>query len=431
VAGVTSLGLSQQADLHAKAAEWMPGGVSSPVRALVAVGGSPLAVGRGEGAYLVDTQGKTYVDLQMGFGPLLVGHAEPSVVAAVQDAASHGLHFGALHPDEVRLAGEVVDRHPAVARLRFVTSGTEAVMSAVRLARAATGRDLIVKFEGGYHGHADCLLTKAGSGLRTFGLPASAGVTPAVAAATATLPLGDEAALEEFFALHGPKVAAAIVEGVPANDGLRPQAASWHAALRRLTRAHGALLIVDEVITGFRMARGGETGRSGLEPDIVTLGKILGGGLPAAAYGGRKELMALVAPEGPVYQAGTLAGNPLAMTAGLATLHAFDRFGGGYQRMRERTRALRDGLEDEAARLSWQFHAVCQESLLWLVCADGPASLSPTAVSRFSALHRAMRAEGVFLPPSAYEVAFLSSAHDDNVVAEVCAAFGRAVRRLR
>jgi glutamate-1-semialdehyde 2,1-aminomutase len=422
--------------LHAKAISLMPGGVSSPVRALKAVGGEPLAIVEGLGAWVTDVEGHRYADLQMAFGPLLVGHAHPQVVSAVRDAASRGLHFGTLHPDEVRLAREVVRRHPAVQRLRFVNSGTEAVMSATRLARAATGRELIVKFDGGYHGHADPFLSKAGSGLKTLGLAASAGVPESTAALTATLPLDDEAALERFFASHGDRVAAAVVEGVPANQGLLPQRPEWHQALRRLTRDHGSLLVVDEVITGFRLASGGATGSLGLKPDLVTLGKVLGGGLPVGAYGGRSDLMALVAPEGPMYQAGTLSGSPVAMAAGLATLQAFSDDAGGYPGLERRTEELASRLCDVAEDHGFPFSVPYVGSLLWLLPAENQfprdaAPLAPEAVQRYSALHQAMRAEGTYLPPSPYEVAFLSTAHDEAVLDHVVGCFERALRRLK
>ncbi|MHB1260445.1 MAG: aspartate aminotransferase family protein [Thermoplasmatota archaeon] len=426
---------SANSALYEKAVQLMPGGVSSPVRALKAVGGDPLAIVKGEGAWVTDVDGCRYVDLQMAFGPLLVGHAHPIVVRAVQDAAGRGLHFAAMHPDEVRLAQEVVSRQPAVQRLRFVNSGTEAVMSAARLARAATGRDLLVKFEGGYHGHADPFLAKAGSGLKTFGLAASAGVPSATAALTATLPLDDEAALQGFFALHGDRVAAAIVEGIPANQGLLPQRREWHALLRRLTRDHGALLIVDEVITGFRLARGGATESLGLQPDLVTLGKILGGGLPVGAYGGRKDLMALVAPDGPMYQAGTLSGSPVAMAAGLATLAAFDAYPAQHRALDASSGALAESLQDEARRASYQLTIVREGSLLWLVPAEGFVArdarpLPEGTPARYSKLYQAMRHEGVLLPPSPYEVAFASTAHDERATAHVVAAFGRAIRSV-
>ncbi len=420
--------------LHAEAVRLMPGGVSSPVRALKAVGGQPLAFATGDGAWVTDVEGKRYVDLQMAFGPLIVGHAHPHVVAAVQAAAAHGMHFGALHPDEVRMAQAVVRHHPAVERLRFVNSGTEAVMSATRLARAATGRDLILKFEGGYHGHADQFLAKAGSGLKTFGLSSSAGVPAETSALTATLPFDDEQALEAFFAAHGDKLAAAVVEGIPANQGLLPQRPGWHALLRKLTREHGALLVVDEVITGFRVALGGATEALGLKPDLVTLGKVIGGGLPVGAYGGRADLMALVAPEGPMYQAGTLSGSPVAMAAGLATLAALEAQG-SHAHLEKSGAQWAATLEETANRCGFPLSVPRVGSLLWLVpAADlAPRDARPLpegTVERYAALHQAIRAEGVYLPPSAYEVAFLSTTHDEHALDHVATAFARAIRKV-
>ena len=423
-------------DLYARASRLMPGGVSSPVRAFRAVGGTPRVFAEGKGAHLVDVEGRRYVDYQMAFGPLVLGHAHPAVVSAVAEAARKGLAFGAPHPDELALAEEVVARHPAMEWVRFVNSGTEAVMSAARLARAATGRSLLVKFDGGYHGHADAFLAKAGSGLATFGISASAGVPPATVADTATLPLDDEAALDAFFARHGSQVAAVFIEGVPANNGLLPQRREWHQRLRRLTREHGALLVVDEVITGFRLSWGGATEALGLEPDLVTLGKILGGGMPVGAYGGRKDLMQLVAPLGPMYQAGTLSGNPVAMAAGLATLRALADEKDAHARLARSTATLARALGDEAHDRGFPLSVPHLASLFWLIPhADfAPRDATPMpkeAVERFAALHRALLQEGVFLPPSAYEVGFLSTAHDEAVLHETAEAFGRALGRLR
>lgn len=413
----------------------MPGGVSSPVRALGSVGGGPVAFVRGRGAHAWDADGTRFVDLQMAFGPLLAGHAHPRVVQAVQEAAADGLHFGALHPREVELAKRVVAAHPAVERLRFVNSGTEAVMSATRLARAATGRDRVLKFEGGYHGHADSYLADAGSGLATLGIRSSPGVPADTVRHTATLPLDDEDALEEFFLTHGDRIACAVVEGVPANDGLLPQRIDWHRRLRALTRSHGALLVVDEVITGFRLAPGGATEALGLEPDLVTLGKVLGGGLPVGAYGGRSDLMARVAPEGDVYQAGTLSGSPVAMAAGLATLDAVAETPDAYTTLARRGTRFAAALRDHADDAGLPLSVVQEGSLLWLRPDHGSGRtrpvLDPETKKRYGALHRAMRRQGVFLPPSAHEVAFLSTAHDDAVLEGVAEAFAGAVREVR
>lgn len=413
----------------------MPGGVSSPVRAYRAVGGTPRVFTSGEGAHLVDVDGARVVDLQMAFGPLILGHAHPDVVAAVQAAARSGLAFGAPNPDEIMLAERAVAAHPALDWVRFVNSGTEAVMSATRLARASTGRDLVLKFDGCYHGHADAFLANAGSGLATFGIAASAGVPERTVADTATLPLDDEAALESFFHTHGHKVAAAIVEGVPANNGLLPQRKAWHQKLRRLTRAHGALLIVDEVITGFRMAWGGATQALGLEPDLVTLGKVLGGGMPVGAYGGRRDLMALVAPLGPVYQAGTLSGNPVAMGAGLATLAALDAYGRAHDTLAQRTTTLARRIQESANDAGLPMHVRTEASMLWAVPQeDAPprtsTPLSKATVDRFARLHAALLSEGVFMPPSAYEMCFVSLAHGETILEETADAFARALRRI-
>lgn len=417
------------------AAQLMPGGVSSPVRAFRSVDGTPRIIRRAEGAHLFDVENKRYTDLQMAFGPLLLGHAHPAVVTAIAGAAADGLAFGATSEREIALAEETVRRHPGLAWVRFVNSGTEAVMSAARLARAATGRTLIVKFDGGYHGHADGFLSKAGSGLATFGISSSAGVPPATVADTATLPLDDEGALESFFQAHGDKVAAAFVEGVPANNGLLPQREGWHRKLRKLTREHGALLVVDEVITGFRVGWGGATERFALEPDIVTLGKVLGGGMPVGAYGGRKDLMGLVAPLGPMYQAGTLSGNPVTMSAGLATLQTLAQESEVHSTLARSTLAFARHLDDLAKSAGVPLSTRTQDSILWLVMEDDfrPRDATPMkteSVDRFARLHSALLKEGVYLPPSAYEVCFLSTAHTPDVLDETAQAFGRAFRRL-
>lgn len=423
-------------DLFERAQKVMPGGVSSPVRAFRAVGGTPRVFRGGAGAWLTDVDGRQYVDLQMAFGPLILGHAHPAVVADVTKAAIQGMAFGAPNPTEIELAEETVRRHPALGWVRFVNSGTEAVMSAARLARAATGRSLLVKFDGGYHGHADAFLSKAGSGLATFGIAASAGVPSTTAGEVATLPLDSEAALEDFFREHGDKVAAAFIEGVPANNGLLPQRKEWHRKLRRLTRDHGALLVVDEVITGFRLAWGGATEALGLEPDLVTLGKIMGGGMPVGAYGGRRDLMQLVAPLGPVYQAGTLSGNPVAMAAGLATLRQLADVKDSHDRLARGTARLAKALSDHARDARFPLSVPHLASLLWVIPQADAAPrdatpLQPESVARFAALHRALLEEGVFLPPSAYEVAFLSTAHTDDVLQQVEERFARALRKVR
>lgn len=422
--------------LAKRALDVMPGGVSSPVRAYRSVGGTPRFFARAEGAHAWDVDGKRYVDFQMAFGPLLLGHADARVVGAVAEAASRGTAFGAPHEGEVLLAERIVAAHPAAKWVRFVNSGTEAVMSALRVARAATGRSLVVKFAGCYHGHADALLVKAGSGLATFGIGSSAGVPPGAVADTAVLPLDDDAALDAFFSEHGPRVACAIVEGVPANDGLLLQRREFMQRIEARCREHGALFLLDEVITGFRWGWGGAAERYGLSPDLVTFGKVIGGGLPVGAYGGRADLKSLVAPEGPVYQAGTLAGNPLATAAGLATLAALDAEAAPFEELEMRAQKLARALRDLFARHRVPAQVVQESSAFWILFADAPAprrvdAIPPEAARRFAAFHRACLDEGVLFAPSAFEVAFLSFAHGPRVLAEALAAIDRAVARAK
>ncbi|MEJ7754671.1 MAG: glutamate-1-semialdehyde 2,1-aminomutase, partial [Candidatus Limnocylindrales bacterium] len=338
----TSARGSVSAEWRDRAEDLFPGGVNSPVRAYRAVSGEPPIIMRGEGARVWDADGVEYLDFVGAFGPLILGHAHPRVVAALTRQASRGGPFGATSPAEIELAERIREAMPSMERLRFVSSGTEAVMSALRLARAATSRELIVKFEGGYHGHVDSLLAQAGSGLATLALPASAGVPAAVASGTLLARYNDLDSVRESFAAHGEAIAAVIVEPVAANMGVVPPADGFLEGLRALTRDNGALLIFDEVITGFRVGRGGAQARYGIEPDLTTLGKIIGGGLPVGAYGGRADLMSLIAPSGPVYQAGTLSGHPLAMAAGCATL---DLLGpDSYEGLEARSARLEAGL---------------------------------------------------------------------------------------
>ncbi len=409
----------------------MPGGVSSPVRAFRAVGGAPPVIASARGAELCDTRGHRYLDLVGSWGPLILGHAHPAVLEAVARAARDGLSFGATCAREIELAERVLARYPGFERVRFVSTGTEAVMSAIRLARGATGRARILKFDGCYHGHSDGLLVKGGSGLATFGQPDSAGVPPEVAALTEVLPLDDEAALEELFARRGSELAAALIEPLPANSGLLVQRRDFLVKLRELTRRHGALLIFDEVISGFRVAPGGMTELTGITPDLVTLGKILGGGMPAAAYLGRAALMEQLAPNGPVYQAGTLSGNPVAMAAGIATLGALAETG-----TYERLERLGAEFERELVRVLQRAHepavVVRVGSILWLALQRGPAprawsQVDKGAAPRYAALHRELLARGVWLAPSAFEVAFLSLAHTSAHVATLVQALEQAL----
>jgi glutamate-1-semialdehyde 2,1-aminomutase len=421
----------RSAQLYERACRVIPGGVSSPVRAFRAVGGTPLFIARGAGARVTDADGRTYLDLVGSWGPLIAGHAHPAVVAAVSAALARGTTFGAPCEAEVELAERVSAAYPAAEQVRFVSSGTEAVMSAIRVARAFTGRDLIVKFAGCYHGHADHLLVAAGSGLATLGKPSSAGVPQAFTGCTRVLPLDDEAALAALFERDGARIAALIIEPVPANHGLLPQRREFLEALRRVTRAYGALLIFDEVISGFRLARGGAAELLGITPDLATFGKVIGGGMPVGAFGGERRIMARLAPDGDTYQAGTLSGNPVAMTAGLATLELLER-GSGWQQLEARGAELERLLRPVLARAAFPVTLVRMGSLFWMSLHEQGAPrtaaiLSPRESQRFAALFHAMLARGVYLPPSAYEACFLSLAHSSADLQEFAAALGASL----
>jgi glutamate-1-semialdehyde 2,1-aminomutase len=405
--------------------------VSSPVRAFRAVGGTPLFIARGAGAEVFDADGRAYLDLVGSWGPLIAGHAHPQVLAAVGEALQRGLTFGAPCAAEVELAERVVGAYPGLEQVRFVSSGTEAVMSAIRLARACTGRDLIVKFAGCYHGHADHLLVAAGSGLATFGRPSSAGVPEAFTACTRVLPLDDEAAAERLFAHEGARIAALIIEPVPANHGLLLQRPAFLARLRELTRAHGALLIFDEVISGFRLARGGAAELTGITPDLATFGKVIGGGMPVGAFGGPRALMVRLAPEGDTYQAGTLSGNPVAMASGLATLRLLEQ-NDGWRRLENCGAELEARVRPLLKRAPFPVHWVRQGSLFWLSLHGGgaprtAAALTVTESARFARLFHAMLARGVYLPPSAYEACFLSLAHAPADLERFASALGQSL----
>jgi glutamate-1-semialdehyde 2,1-aminomutase len=416
----------RSAALYERACRVIPGGVNSPVRAFRAVGGKPLFIARGAGKHIYDADGRRYLDFVNSWGALILGHAHPTVVAAIADACRSGTTFGAPCAAEVELAERITASCPGLEQVRFVSSGTEAVMSAIRLARAATQRDLIVKFAGCYHGHADHLLVSAGSGLATFGRPSSAGVPEAFVACTRVLPLDDEQALRELFARDGAKIAAAIVEPLPANHGLLAQRPEFLAALRSVTREHGALLIFDEVISGFRVDRGGVARLSGITPDLATFGKVIGGGMPVGAFGGARRLMAHLAPDGDTYQAGTLSGNPVAMSSGIATLDTLMRES-AWERLEALGAALERIVAPAIANAPFPVQLVRQGSLFWLALHEGAApraaiTLSEQASARFAALFHAMLARGIYLPPSPYEVCFLSLAHETADLEQFAAA---------
>jgi glutamate-1-semialdehyde 2,1-aminomutase len=418
-------------ELYTRARAVIPGGVNSPVRAFRAVGGTPLFIARAEGAHIIDADGQRYLDFVGSWGPLILGHAHPAVVATITAACRDGTTFGAPCAGEVALAERVVSAYPGIEQVRFVSSGTEAVMSAIRVARAATGRDLIVKFSGCYHGHADHLLVAAGSGLATFGRPSSAGIPAPFTACTRVLPLDDEAALESLFAAEGERIAAAIIEPVPANHGLLPQRQTFLDRLRALTRAHGALLIFDEVISGFRLAPGGAAERLGITPDMATFGKVIGGGLPVGAFAGPRAIMARLAPDGDAYQAGTLSGNPLAMASGLATLEVLTRED-GWPRLEALGAHVEAVVQPLLARARFPVHLVRVGSLFWLslhepVAPRAAAPLASAAVERYGRLFHALLAQGIYFPPSAYEACFLSLAHREADIETLGHALERAL----
>ncbi|HEX9793251.1 MAG TPA: glutamate-1-semialdehyde 2,1-aminomutase [Planctomycetota bacterium] len=441
-AGTARRATARSEALHARACAVMPGGVSSPVRAYQSVGGTPRFLARGEGAFVVDADGVRRLDFVNSWGPLILGHAHPAVVAAITAAAARGTSFGASCEVELELVEAVVALSPVAERVRLVNSGTEATMSALRLARAATGRDRVVKFAGCYHGHADAFLVKAGSGLATSGVADSAGVPQAVSALTGVLPLDDETALEDWFAREGAQTAAVILEGVPANAGLLPQRNTWLTRLRELTRAHGTLLIVDEVITGFRLAPGGFCGREDFQADLVTYGKVIGGGLPLGAYGGPATLMDLVAPSGPVYQAGTLSGNPLAAAAGLAALTELTRpadAGDGWTRLEQLGAAWEARVAPLLARETAAGHAavlVREGSVFWICLGtDSPPRrfdrIPAAGAARYARLFAQLLDRGVMFAPSAYEVGFLSLAMTSDDLDHAAAALAAALEASR
>ena len=413
--------MTRNDELFERAQRTIPAGVNSPVRAFRSVGGTPRFFVRGEGPYAWDADGRRYVDYVGSWGPAIVGHAHPDVVRAVQDAATRGLSFGAPTELEIEMAETLVRRMPSIELVRLVSSGTEATMSALRLARGFTGRPKIVKFEGCYHGHGDSLLVKAGSGALTFGQPSSAGVPPEIANQTVVLPYNDLEALDAAFRAEGDAIAGIIVEPVAGNMNLVVPSREWLAALRATCDRHGAVLIFDEVMTGFRVHPRGVQGMVGITPDLTTLGKVIGGGMPVGAFGGRRDVMQKIAPLGPVYQAGTLSGNPVAVAAGLATL-ALTEAPGFYDRLAAKTRALTEGLAAAAKRAGVAFCAQAVGGMFGLYfAARVPASYADVMAcdkERFNRFFHAMLDAGVYFAPSAYEAGFVSAAHGDDDIAE-------------
>ena len=421
--------------LQQRAERYFPGGVNSPVRAFRAVGGAPPFIESAEGAYLTDADGNRYIDYFGSWGPMILGHAFPPVVEAIERAARKSASYGASTASEADLAEQVVACYPAIEKLRFVSSGTEATMSAIRLARAATGRKIVVKFEGCYHGHADGLLVKAGSGVATLGIPGSAGVPDEIAHLTLALPYNDLVAVEAAFAAHAGQIAAVILEPVVGNAGCIPPADGYLAGLRSITASEGALLIVDEVMTGFRVALGGATELYGLDPDLITLGKIVGGGLPVGVFGGKRRFMDLLAPLGPVYQAGTLSGNPLAMAAGIATIgYLRENTAEVYGKIETTSKAVAEGVAAEAAKAGVPL-TTNRVGAMWTwfftpgrVKDYDDAARSDTAA--FGRFHRAMLEQGVWLPPSQFEAAFLGAAHGEAEAAVTIEAARNAFRSV-
>ncbi len=412
--------------LYTDAREVIAGGVNSPVRAFAGVGGEPVFFKSASGAWVESEDGRRFIDYVGSWGPMILGHAHPAVLEAVIETARRGLSFGAPCVLETQIATKITGLMPSIQRLRMVSSGTEATMSAIRLARGYTGRSKIVKFEGCYHGHSDSLLIKAGSGALTLGVPSSPGVPAELAAHTITLPFNDADAVGQAFDEFGAEIACVIVEPIAGNMNMVPPAPGFLEALREACSTSGAVLIFDEVMTGFRVAKGGAQSLFGIEPDLTTLGKVVGGGMPAAAFGGRADIMASIAPDGPVYQAGTLSGNPVAMAAGLTTLNLIDA-PGFYEKLGERTRQLTDGLAAAAADAGI---ALCVEHyggmFGFVFTESGPvrsfAQVAAADVERFKAFFHGMLDEGVYLAPSAFEAGFVSAAHGDSEIEQTLAA---------
>ncbi|MDE0789302.1 MAG: glutamate-1-semialdehyde 2,1-aminomutase [Woeseiaceae bacterium] len=412
--------------LFSNAQAVIAGGVNSPVRAFNGVGGEPVFICSAAGAYLESEDGRRFIDYVGSWGPMILGHSHPDVIAAVIETAKRGLSFGAPCVLETRIAEKICELVPSIDKVRMVSSGTEATMSAIRLARGHTGRDKIIKFEGCYHGHSDSLLIKAGSGALTLGTPSSPGVPASLAEHTITLPFNDIGALRTVFGEIGEQIACVIVEPVAGNMNMVPPIAGFHDDLRELCTSSGTILIFDEVMTGFRVAKGGAQSILGITPDLTTLGKIVGGGMPAAAFGGRADIMASLAPDGPVYQAGTLSGNPVAMAAGLATLEAIDQ-DGFYESLSAKTKQLVDGLASAALEAGVSMATECEGGMFGLVFTDAPSvrtfdQVAAADVKRFKKFFHGMLNEGVYLAPSAFEAGFVSAAHGDEEINATIAA---------
>ncbi len=424
--------MSSHNKLFAEARRYIAGGVNSPVRAFKAVGGLPIFAERGVGSKIYDADGKEYIDYVLSFGPLILGHSHYKVVSATKEVIERGITFGLPTELETRLAKEIIKAIPSIELIRFVSSGTEATMSALRLSRGFTGRDKVVKFSGGYHGHSDGLLVEAGSGLATFGVPDSAGVPKDFAKNTIVLPYNDLAAVETIVKAHGEKIACIIVEPVAGNMGLVLPKEGFLEGLRNICTRHGILLIFDEVITGFRLKYGGAQDLFGVSPDLTCLGKVIGGGFPVGAYGGKYEIMQMLSPEGPVYQAGTLSGNPVAMAAGLVTLKVLAEDTGIYRNLEEKAKMLSEGLMDEAKRHSVQTFSTQIGSMLGLFFTGDTVIDYKTAktsdTSKYSRFFTRMLKQGIYLPPSQFETLFLSTAHTKEDIEKTLEASSCAFR---